>query len=159
MLIMTEIATDFEMAVRGTTRAKRIKFLIGGGVIALAIVYLIVAATQSTAAYFLTVEELYAKGDVIHERNVRVSGKVTNTTVDFNARDLILRFQVAGASGQTLAVLFNGPMPDQLRPDAEAIMEGKFDGQVFNAQTILLKCPSKYEEEKGVVEEKVEAVR
>jgi cytochrome c-type biogenesis protein CcmE len=156
---MTDMATDFETTLRGTTRAKQIKFLLGGGVIALAIIYLIVAATQSTAAYFLTVEELYAKGDAVHERNVRVSGKVTAAAVDFDARDLTLRFQVAGASGQTLPVLFNGPMPDQLRPDAEAIMEGKFDGRVFNAQTILLKCPSKYEEEEGVVEERVEAVR
>lgn len=156
---MTQMATDFEAPARGTARARQIKFLIGGGVIVVAIIYLIVAATRSTAAYFLTVEELYARGDTIHERNVRVSGKVTDTEVDFNARDLTLRFQVAGTSGQTLPVLFNGPRPDQLRPDAEAIMEGKFDGQVFSAQTILLKCPSKYEEEQGVIEERVEAVR
>jgi len=153
------MANDFVGPARGAVRGKQVKFLIGGGLIALAIVYLIVAATQSTAAYFLTVEELYAKGDAIYERNVRVSGRVTDAEPDFNARDLILRFQVAGATGQTLPVLFNGPRPDQLRPDAEAILEGKFDGRVFSAQTILLKCPSKYEEEKGVIEEKVEAVR
>jgi len=156
---MTEMVNDFEVPARGALRGKQVKFLIGGGLIALAIVYLIVAATRSTAAYFLTVEELYAKGDTIYDRNVRVSGRVTDAEPDFNARDLILRFHVAGATGQTLPVLFNGPRPDQLRPDAEAILEGKFDGRIFNAQTILLKCPSKYEEEKGVIEEKVEAVR
>jgi len=158
---MTEMVTDEGTlrAARGAAPASRLKFLIGGGVIAVAIIYLIFTATQSTAAYFLTVEELYAKGSEVYERNVRVAGKVTDAAIDFNARDLILHFQVAGPSGKTLPVVFNGPRPDQLRPDAEAILEGKFDGRQFGARTVLLKCPSKYEEEKGVVEEKVEAVK
>jgi len=155
---MTDITTDIEAPAPGASAGKRLKFLIGGGVIAIAIVYLIFTATQSTAAYFLTVEELYARGSEVYDRNVRVSGKVMDGAIDFNARDLVLRFQVAGQSGQTLPVVFNGPKPDQLRPDAEAILEGRFDGRQFSAQTLLLKCPSKYEE-KGVVEQKVEAVR
>lgn len=140
-------------------RRNRIKFLLGGGVIALAVVYLIFTATQSTAAYFFTIGELYARGEAAYDRYVRVSGKVTNAAIQFDPRELILRFQIADENGQALSVVFHGPKPDQLRPDAEAILEGKFDGKVFTAQTILLKCPSKYEEEKGIVEEKVEAVR
>ena len=55
-------------------------------------------------------------------------------------------------------VVFNGPKPDQMREGAEAILEGKYDGEVFQAQSLLLKCPSRYEE--GTVEEvQVEAVR
>ena len=155
---MTEITTEIETPARGAKTGNRLKFLIGGGVIAIAIIYLIFTATQSTAAYFLTVDELYARGSEVYDRNVRVSGKVIEGAIDFNARDLVLRFQVAGQSGQTLPVVFNGPKPDQLRADAEAILEGRFDGRQFSAQTLLLKCPSKYEE-KGVVEQKVEAVR
>jgi cytochrome c-type biogenesis protein CcmE len=45
-----------------------------------------------------------------------------------------------------------------MRQDAEAIIEGKFDGKEFTAQTLLLKCPSRYEE-KGFTEEKVKALR
>ncbi len=138
--------------------ARRVKFIIGGGVIALAILYLIFTAARSTAAYFLTVEELHARGPAVYGRSLRVSGKVVGDSVDFNSRDLVLRFQIAGESGETLPVVFNGPRPDQLRPDADIIVEGKFDGQEFTARTLLLKCPSRYEE-KGVTEEKVEAVR
>ena len=138
--------------------ARRVKFIIGGVVIALAILYLILTAARSTAAYFLTVEELHAKGSAVYGRSLRVSGKVVGDSVDFNSRDLVLRFQIAGESGETLPVVFNGPRPDQLRPEADIIVEGKFDGQEFTARTLLLKCPSRYEE-KGVTEEKVEAVR
>jgi cytochrome c-type biogenesis protein CcmE len=69
-----------------------------------------------------------------------------------------LRFQVMGESGQLLPVIFNGPKPDQLRPDVEAILEGTFDGNIFSAQTILIKCPSRYEEQ-GITEEKVESIQ
>jgi cytochrome c-type biogenesis protein CcmE len=45
-----------------------------------------------------------------------------------------------------------------MREGADAILEGKYDGQVFVADSLLLKCPSRYEE--GTIEEvKVDAVR
>jgi len=146
--------------VKVTDRAanKKIKFIIGGVVIALAIVYLIYNGIQSSAAYFYTVDELYEKGAAAENRTVRVSGQVDADTIDFNNRDLILTFDVTSDTGEHLPVVFNGPKPDQMREGAEAIMEGKYDGEVFTAKTLMLKCPSRYEE--GTIEEvQVEAVR
>jgi len=156
---VTEEAIDLSSHSSRAARRNRIKFLLGGSIIALAVGYLIITATQSTAAYFFTIGELYARGSAVYDRYVRVSGKVTHDAIDFDARELVLRFQIVDEHGQRLPVVFYGPKPDQLRPDAEAILEGRFDGQLFTAQNILLKCPSKYEEEKGVTEEKIEAVR
>lgn len=137
---------------------KKTKFIVGGVVIALAIVYLIYTGIQSSAAYFLTVDELYAKGTAIHNRTVRVSGEVDSETITFNNRDLMLAFDVVSDSGQRMSVVFNGPKPDQMREGASAILEGKYDGKIFNAQSLLLKCPSRYDE--NVIEEvQVEAVR
>ncbi|MBN1220316.1 MAG: cytochrome c maturation protein CcmE [Anaerolineae bacterium] len=146
------------ITVEGKTASKRIKFIIGGVVIALAVIYLVYSGIQNNATYFLTVDELYAKGETQFNRPVRVSGKVDGDTIDFNNRDLILTFDVTSDTGQRLHVIFNGPKPDQMRHEAEAILEGKYDGQVFTAQSLLLKCPSRYEE--GTIEEvQVEAVR
>ncbi len=155
---MTDLTTEARPQAHRRPANQRIKFIVGGGVIALAIIYLIFTATQSTAAYFLTIGEVYDKGPAIYGRNVRVTGNVITDTIDYNSRDLVLRFKIVDDKGDTLPVLFNGPKPDELRPDAEAIVEGKFDGQQFTAQTLLLKCPSRYEE-KGFTEQKVEAVR
>ncbi len=144
--------------VDSKTANKKFKFIIGGVVIALAIVYLIYAGIQNNATYFLTVDELYAKGEVQYNRPVRVSGLVDGETIAFNNRDLILEFDVTSATGERMHVVFNGPQPDQMRHEAEAILEGKYDGEQFNAQSLLLKCPSRYEE--GTIEEvQVEAVR
>lgn len=144
--------------VSGRSANKKNKFIVGGVVIALAIGYLIVTGIQSTAAYFLTIDELYAKGAAIENRTVRVSGKVDESTIDFNNRDLILAFDVTSDSGERMPVIFNGPKPDQMRQGAEAILEGTYDGQTFTAQTLLLKCPSRYEEN-TIEEVQVEAVR
>ena len=144
--------------IAGQSANKKTKFIVGGVVIVLAIVYLIYTGVQSSAAYFLTVDELYAKGETMHNRTVRVSGKVDEATIGFNNRDLILAFDVTSESGERLHVIFNGPKPDQMREGADAILEGKYDGQTFTAQSLLLKCPSRYEE--GTIEEvQVDAVR
>jgi len=144
--------------VDSKTANKKIKFIIGGVVIALAVIYLIYSGIQNNATYFWTVDELYAKGETQYNRPVRVSGLVDGNSIDFNNRDLILEFDVLSATGERMHVVFNGPKPDQMRDEAEAILEGKYDGEVFTAQSLLLKCPSRYEE--GTIEEiQVEAVR
>ena len=144
--------------VSGRAANKKIKFIVGGVAIALAIVYLIFVGIQSTAAYFLTVDEFYAKAETLENRTVRVAGKVDADTIAFNNRDLIVNFDVTSDTGERMPVVFNGPKPDQMRHGADAILEGKYDGEVFVADSLLLKCPSRYDE--NVIEEvQVEAVR
>ncbi len=154
---MTQSSTVPTVQVAGKSANKKTKFIVGGVLITLAIAYLIYAGLASNAAYFYTVDELYAKGEAMENRTVRVAGQVDAATIDFNNRDLLLAFDVTSESGQRMAVIFNGPKPDQMREGAEAIIEGKYDGQTFTAQSLLLKCPSRYEE--GTIEEvQVDAV-
>ncbi len=127
-----------------TTLKIRSKFIIGGAIIALAVGYLIVSSIGGSTTYYLTVEEVKAKGP--SERTVRVAGTVMGDTIEWSAQELMLRFKIADASG-SLAVIYNGPRPDMLRDGAEAIVEGKYvGGGSFEASNLLLKCPSKYEE-------------
>ena len=126
-----------------TALRARSKFIIGGAIIVLAVGYLIVSSVGGSTAYYLTVEEVKAKGP--SERTVRVAGNVLGETIEWNAKELMLRFSIADASG-SLAVIYNGPRPDMLKDDAEAIVEGRYiEGGSFEASNLLLKCPSKYE--------------
>ncbi len=128
-----------------TKANKKTKFIAGGVVIALAVIYLIYTGIQSSAAYYFTVDELYQRPDMIG-RQVRVSGLVDTETVDYNHQDLILKFDIMGDESQNLPIVFHGPQPDQMTEGAEAIVEGTFDGSVFTAKTLLLKCPSRYDD-------------
>ena len=131
------------------------KYLLGLALIAAAVVFLIVTSMSANAQYFYTVDELRSKGQGIVDQNVRVSGAVINSSTKFEVRDNqpYLQFDVADAdkmSTQTpLHIVYNGPKPDLIEePQAQAIIEGHLgaDGN-FHADNLLLKCPSRYEEE------------
>ncbi len=149
----------------------RSKFIIGGMLILAAVVYLIFSSTAQAAEYFMTVDEIKAKGGSVTDKNLRLSGAVIGDTIQYDAQTLTLTFEVAHVPGDNaeieaqgglasvlkaavadptrarLKVVYNGVKPDLLRNEAQAIMTGHLgaDG-VFYAEELLLKCPTKYEE-------------
>ncbi len=150
---------------------QRMKFVLGGMLIIAAVAYLIISSTQASAEYFMTVDEINAKGDKVVEKSVRLSGAVVGATIAYDPQTLTLTFDVAHVPGdqaliedqgglaevlhqavidperQHIKVLYVGPKPDLLRNEAQAIMTGKLkaDG-IFYADELLLKCPTRYEE-------------
>jgi cytochrome c-type biogenesis protein CcmE len=147
------------------------KFAFGGMLILGAVVFLIWTATASTSEYFLTIDELNAKGSSIVDKNLRVSGAVIGDTIQYDPQTLTLTFEVAHVPGdntqlategglaialhqavidpsrERMKVVYVGPKPDLLRNEAQAIVTGHLgaDG-IFYADELLLKCPTKYEE-------------
>jgi len=97
-----------------TTLKARGKFFIGGAVIVLTVGYLIVSSIGGSTAYYLTVEEVKAQGP--SERPVRVAGTVVEDSIEWNAQELLLRFEIADDSG-SLAVTYKGPRPDSVISD------------------------------------------
>ena len=148
----------------------RPKFIIGGVLIIAAIIYLIVSSTQVNAQYFVTVDELRAKGSSAVGQNLRISGAVIGNTIRYDPKSLTLTFTIANVPGSTkevdaqgglakvlhdavvdptrnhLVVVYNGAKPDLLKDEAQAILTGKIgaDG-IFYASELLLKCPTKYQ--------------
>ena len=127
---------------------KNLKFIIGGLLVIGLVIVLIVQATMSTGAYYLTVSELNAKGTEMVGERVRVSGTVVADSEVWQAKEMTLAFAITDESGKQLPIVFYGPRPDNFQRAAEAIVEGEMlaDGS-FQANTLLLKCPSRYEEE------------
>ncbi|MBW7882976.1 MAG: cytochrome c maturation protein CcmE [Caldilineaceae bacterium] len=128
--------------------AKNAKFFIGGLLLLGLVVALMVQATISTGAYYMTVGELQEKGPSLLGERVRVSGTVVEGSEDWNPQEIVLRFAISGEEGGQLPIVFEGPRPDNFQRAASAIVEGELkpDG-TFHAKTLLLKCPSRYEEE------------
>jgi len=127
----------------------QLKFIIGAAVIFLGIAFLVFNAVGNAGAYYMTVSELQQQAAQHVGKNVRVSGVVVDESVNYDAPNLILRFNIKDENG-TLPVYFNGPKPDNFSRAAEAIVEGKLgDDGVLYAKTLLLKCPSRYEENGG----------
>jgi cytochrome c-type biogenesis protein CcmE len=159
-------------SVNAKPATNRTKFIVGGVIILAAMIYLIVAGTLKSAQYFLTVDELIERQDTLVGKDVRMSGVVLGDTIEYEAETLTLSFTVAhipdsagdiedeGGLAQVLheaatnsnattvqVVVTDQPKPDLLQHEAQAIVEGHLaeDG-VFYADTLLLKCPTRYEE-------------
>jgi cytochrome c-type biogenesis protein CcmE len=124
---------------------EQLKFVIGGAIILVALGWLIFSNIEGATAQYLTVQELLARGP--SDRMVRVSGLVVGETIIWDAQRLVLRFEIADESG-SLPVKYEGVRPDMFRDGAQVVVEGKHSSSgVFEAHTLLLKCPSKYVEE------------
>ena len=126
--------------------AGNVKFFIAGGVIALAVAYLITMGLQGTTEYFLTVSELQAKGNAAQNQMVRVSGNLVPGSLTRESSGLAVRFLIADEAAATpLSVVYKGgQVPDIIGDNIEIVAEGKLDATgSFAATNVLAKCPSR----------------
>jgi cytochrome c-type biogenesis protein CcmE len=123
-----------------------LKFVIAGGVIALAVAYLVTMGLQGTTVYFLTVSELQTRGAAAQNQMFRVSGNLVPGTLARDASGLGISFSIADtAATRPLSVTYKGgQVPDIIGDNIEIIAEGKLDAQgTFAASNVLAKCPSR----------------
>ena len=131
---------------------RRIKFiLIGLGIVATMAFMLVVATGKSDGgfAYYVTVKEFTEKGEP--KGRFRVNGKVATGTIERMPDGRQVKFTIKDKDGAaTLPVDYAGIIPDTFVDDADVVVEGnrRADG-VFEASTLLAKCPSKYESAGG----------
>jgi cytochrome c-type biogenesis protein CcmE len=123
---------------------KRKKFLIGGIIILLALIYLGYTGFSSSATYYYTVSELSGKGSSMYGQNVRVNGQVVPGSVEKKPGDLTLKFNIVEGE-KSLPVAYNGIVPDAFQAGRDVVIEGTLNADgIFRATEILTKCPSKY---------------
>jgi cytochrome c-type biogenesis protein CcmE len=160
----------------------KFRFIAAGLLVVAAVLYLIVSNTGSTAHYFLTVEELRAMGDDALDRNITVSGAVLGDTIAYDPSTprvtftivqvpgdpeevkragglaAVLHAAVSDPDASCLEIVYDDVKPDLLRNEAQAIVRGRLgeDGR-FYADEVLLKCPSRYEEDVPDQAEEIDA--
>jgi cytochrome c-type biogenesis protein CcmE len=131
---------------------RRLKFLLIGLGIASTMVFMLVVATQKSDggfSYYVTVQEFVEKGQP--QGHFRVNGKVAPGTIERMADGRQVKFTIVDkGSKTTLPVDYTGIIPDTFVDEADVVVEGNRRGDgVFEATTLLAKCPSKYESADG----------
>jgi cytochrome c-type biogenesis protein CcmE len=128
-------------------RGKGVRFIVGGLVILAAITFLVLRGVRSSAVYYLTVDELRAKGPAIYGQNVRLAGTLDSDSIERDDEGLCYRFTLLG-TGEALPVVYTGIVPDTFGLGKGVVVEGVYTPQgVFHAHTLFVQCPSKYEAE------------
>ena len=125
-------------------RSTWIKFIVLALAFFGALGYLFVSGMQSSMVYYLTLEELSVTPPELGE-GVRLAGWVKEGSIVGSALDGAISFTITDGK-RDLPVRYAGQIPDTFENGAEVVVEGVLRGQpVFEAATILAKCPSKYE--------------
>jgi cytochrome c-type biogenesis protein CcmE len=138
----------------------RPRFFIGGGLIVLAIGYLIYSSIRTTSEYYLTVPEVAARQSELGGQAIRVAGRVKPGNIAWDPDSLTLKFEivpipdvdaaavkpvVASDPVSFLVICAGEPKPDMFAPGRDVIVEGKLgpDGAIAATQ-VMTSCPSKY---------------
>jgi cytochrome c-type biogenesis protein CcmE len=106
-----------------------------------ALAWLAVDAFQESVVYYLTPSEVAAQDSA---GRFRLAGLVVDDSLHRDAAGT-LHFEVTDGEA-SVAVRFDGRVPDSLEAGAEAVAEGRIgpDG-VFEADAVLTRCASKFE--------------
>lgn len=67
--------------------------------------------------------------------------------MDYNARNQVFKFQAIDKEGNRSLVVYNQPKPQDFERSEEITMKGFATDTAFIAEEILMKCPSKYNEQ------------
>lgn len=127
---------------------KRTKVFLGVGLIAAALVVLLVVGLSRSQTYYVTLAELLGHSADRADQQLRVNGKLVGSSVAFDPEKVQLRFALTDGQ-RTLPVTYNGVRPGSFEDGVEVLVEGKYREGVFQADNVMTKCPSKYEAKKG----------
>ena len=121
-------------------------------VVILAIVGVLIYNSQRSGGlqYYKTVGEVMAEASELEGTNVRVAGRVRSGSIERNKEGLnftVVETDTAGAAG--IAVVYNGPPVETFKEGADVVIDGRYeeDGTI-RSESMITKCPSKFEEEK-----------
>jgi len=128
---------------------KKHQIALGSGVLAVAIGYLLISSLFGTTVYYYTLDELQGKKQVIEaQKKIRVGGQLDKESVDYDPTGPVLRFRLQNEDGSIkLPVVFKDIMPDNLMKSTEIVVTGVLKDGTFYAESMLVKCPSRYESE------------
>jgi len=124
------------------------KFIIGSLLILGAVLVLAVRSFQTSAVYYVTIEELQAQGAPAIGQDIRLAGLLDKSSIERDNTNLLLKFNVT-EKNLSLPIVYSfakNPVPDTFDQGESVVAEGKLreDG-VFEAHQIFVQCPSKYE--------------
>jgi cytochrome c-type biogenesis protein CcmE len=123
---------------------KRKWVLAGVGVILVVFAWLTFGGLEKNVVFFLTPQELLAKGDAGVGVPVRLGGQVKPGSMTWDAQTLDLRFTVTDGARE-VQVHSTGAPPQMFRDGMGVIVEGRHGaGGVFEATSLMVKHSNEY---------------
>jgi len=113
-----------------------------GGIIIVAALILALFSFKSSLTNYVTINDAKAS-----QHHVQVAGVLKQESIRYNEENNALIFTIKEPTGDELIVQYSKTKPANFENADKIVAIGKYDKtqQVFFADEILVKCPSKYE--------------
>ena len=99
---------------------------------------------MSTSIKYVSIDEVTET-----EGTVQLMGKIDFDAVNYDAENSRLVFEIIGlekhTADQRLTIVYRGVVPGNFDQATSVVAKGHYEGGVFLADQLLVKCPSKYQ--------------
>jgi cytochrome c-type biogenesis protein CcmE len=120
--------------------------IVAAAVVVATFAWLLYGGLDKNVVFFLTPQELIAKGSAGYDVPVRLGGQVKPGSVKWDEKTLDLRFVLVDTGGTSgVSVHGSGAPPQMFRDGMGVVVEGRFarDG-VFNSTSLMVKHSNEY---------------
>jgi cytochrome c-type biogenesis protein CcmE len=123
-------------------------------VIAIAAAIGILVSTAGDASTYVGFNEAYEMATAGNKKDIHVVGVLKKDAegniigIQQGLDKVSFSFIMIDEKGKEQIVTYNQPMPQDFTKSEKVVVIGSYAGDAFKASKILLKCPSKYQEQK-----------
>jgi cytochrome c-type biogenesis protein CcmE len=129
----------------GAQGRRRAALAVAVVIIVAAFAFLLYGGIDKNVVFFLTPEELLARGPSAFDVPVRLGGLVVPGSVKWDADKLDLRFVVTDSGGQSVNVHSTGAPPQMFRDGMGVVVEGRYHRSgVFESTSLMVKHSNEY---------------
>ncbi|HEY0655329.1 MAG TPA: cytochrome c maturation protein CcmE [Chryseosolibacter sp.] len=117
----------------------------------------ILVSTADDASSYVSFSEAYQLASNGTKKDIHVVGVLKKDQqgnvigIQDGADKVSFSFIMVDDNGKEQKVIYNEPMPADFTKSEKVVVIGSYEGETFLASKILLKCPSKYQEEKVTI--------
>lgn len=123
------------------------------GILVIAVAVIIIVSTTGDASSYVDFKEAKVLAASSDSREIHVVGTLKKDErghvigINPSADKLSFSFLMVDEKGEEQQVFYNNPMPPDFLRSEQVVVIGRYQGNSFVAGQILLKCPSKYQEQ------------
>jgi cytochrome c-type biogenesis protein CcmE len=116
----------------------------------------IIISTAGDASSYVTFDEAMQLSSAGSKKDIHVVGELKKDSagqvigIEEGPDKVSFSFLMIDDQGKEQKVFYNQPMPADFQRSEKVVVIGNFKDESFYASKILLKCPSKYQEEQNV---------
>ena len=122
-------------------------------IVIIAIAISIIVSTADDASTYVNFDQAYDMALAGKDNNIHVVGQLKKDTeghvvgIQEGVDRVSFSFILVDDNGKEQKVEYNEPMPADMLRSEKVVVVGSYQGDQFKASKIILKCPSKYQEQ------------